>query len=240
MLNDSATDINLQQDDNLRFSHMEIPEPLRGLLGGGWRSFLDLGCGDGGLLLAIEQAGFFDYASQEVHGVDLSANRVARMKQLCPSVHGHVGSVCEPLPIAAGSIDLLASTMVLEHVPDDSKMLAEIARLLAPGGRAYISTVFKKPWAWYYYRANGQWVLDPTHRREYRDEAPVLRALQAAGLAVELSCKTPMWFPVMDFIFRRLRRPGIYAHPLWSKLRALKVPICGYRTWELVCYKPGQ
>jgi SAM-dependent methyltransferase len=234
----NATDPNLDQDDNLRFSHVAIPDLLRELLAEtSWRSFLDMGCGDGGLLYAIQREGFFDYSCQEVHGVDLSVNRIDRMKRLCPPVCAYVGSVCDPLPIEAGSIDLLVSTMVIEHVPDDSKMISEIARLLAPRARAYITTVFKKPWAWYYYRANGQWVLDPTHRREYQDETPVLQALEASGLVVELNRKTPIWFPVMDFIFRRLRKPGIYAHPFWSKLRVLKVPICGYRTWELICRK---
>ncbi|WP_374615141.1 class I SAM-dependent methyltransferase [Sphingorhabdus sp.] len=48
----------------------------------------------------------------------------------------------EPLPIAADSFDLVLLLDVLEHVPDPAYVLAEIRRLLAPGGRLIISLPF--------------------------------------------------------------------------------------------------
>lgn len=48
----------------------------------------------------------------------------------------------EPLPIAADSFDLVLLLDVLEHVPDPTYVLAEIRRLLAPGGRLIISLPF--------------------------------------------------------------------------------------------------
>jgi ubiquinone/menaquinone biosynthesis C-methylase UbiE len=38
----------------------------------------------------------------------------------------------------------VVSTMVMEHVSDEQVYLAEIHRVLRPGGRAYLTTVFKR------------------------------------------------------------------------------------------------
>jgi 2-polyprenyl-3-methyl-5-hydroxy-6-metoxy-1,4-benzoquinol methylase len=65
--------------------------------------------------------------------------------------------------------------MVMEHVPDEDAYLAEIRRLLRPSGRAYVTTVFKTTWAWYFRKRDGESVLDTSHLREYTD----LRAFRA-------------------------------------------------------------
>jgi SAM-dependent methyltransferase len=46
------------------------------------------------------------------------------------------------LPFASGSIDLLICFHVLEHVPDDTRAMRELARVLAPGGLGLIQV----PW----------------------------------------------------------------------------------------------
>jgi len=47
----------------------------------------------------------------------------------------------ESLPIASGSIDLVVSNCVLNHAADKSKVWAEIARVLRPGGRFVVSDI---------------------------------------------------------------------------------------------------
>jgi SAM-dependent methyltransferase len=44
------------------------------------------------------------------------------------------------LPFADGSFDLVLSHAVIEHVADAALYLRECARVLAPGGRVYLST----------------------------------------------------------------------------------------------------
>jgi SAM-dependent methyltransferase len=44
------------------------------------------------------------------------------------------------LPFAAGTFDLVLSHAVIEHVADAPRYLAECRRVLAPGGRCYLST----------------------------------------------------------------------------------------------------
>jgi SAM-dependent methyltransferase len=46
-----------------------------------------------------------------------------------------VNAAGEHLPVAAASFDLILSHEVLEHVADDRQALAEMSRVLRPGGR---------------------------------------------------------------------------------------------------------
>jgi SAM-dependent methyltransferase len=49
------------------------------------------------------------------------------------------------LPLSDASVDAIVLTEVLEHVPDPGDVLAEMARLLAPGGRLIMTTPFVWP-----------------------------------------------------------------------------------------------
>ncbi|MBK5110683.1 MAG: class I SAM-dependent methyltransferase [Thermoleophilia bacterium] len=48
--------------------------------------------------------------------------------------------VAEELPCESASVDLILCTQVLEHVDDPARALAEIHRVLAPGGAVLLST----------------------------------------------------------------------------------------------------
>jgi hypothetical protein len=124
--------------------------------------------------------------------------------------------------------------MVMEHVPDERRYLDEIRRMLRPGGRAYVTTVFKRRWAWYFRKRGGESVLDPSHLREYVD-LPAFEALVLEGgrfrelLACEL---VPLWFPVLDPVLFRL---GSRVPPRAMRLlRWPRVPIPGYFSLEIV------
>lgn len=49
------------------------------------------------------------------------------------------------LPIASNSVDLILSQAVLEHVPDPAKAVAELYRILRPGGRIFAEFAFMQP-----------------------------------------------------------------------------------------------
>jgi 2-polyprenyl-3-methyl-5-hydroxy-6-metoxy-1,4-benzoquinol methylase len=95
---------------------------------------LDIGCGDGrgpdvvrGLV-------------REIVGVDVAvaACKVARQRGLLAVAASLNGS---DLPFAADSFDAVTCLDVIEHLLDPVHVLSEIARLLRPGGHAYVSTV---------------------------------------------------------------------------------------------------
>lgn len=214
----------------------DVPPSLVKLLARPFQTFLDCGCGDGSLLFALRKSGALE--GKDVQAVDLSQKRVALVRQMDPAARVTVDSVESLSTIASASIDVLTSTMVIEHV-DDHAMLRAIARVLKPGAAAYVTTVFKKPFAWYFYRNNkGEWAIDPTHLREYRQEKELFDKLPS-NLRVVEERKTQQWFPVIDFIIKnlRIRNRHILASGPLKNIRKLKVPILGYYVWEIVFQK---
>jgi SAM-dependent methyltransferase len=87
---------------------------------------LDVGCGTGGMVRALLERGY------DARGVDPWALRSG----LDPARHA-VGQA-EAIPVGDGSADALCAFDVLEHA-DDALALAEFARVLAPGGRLFVS-----------------------------------------------------------------------------------------------------
>jgi SAM-dependent methyltransferase len=88
---------------------------------------LDLGCGDGALLDALAARGVGDAI-----GVDLAAGDLARAR-----ARGHrvVRGRAEALPLADGACDLVLCHLALMLMGDLDAVAAEVARVLAPGGR---------------------------------------------------------------------------------------------------------
>ncbi|HEX7049871.1 MAG TPA: class I SAM-dependent methyltransferase [Longimicrobiales bacterium] len=107
---------------------------------------LDVGCGTGALaLVARERVG----ETGRVAGIDPGPRQIARARSKAArrnlSVDFQVG-VVEDLAFPDGSFDVVLSTLMMHHLPDDLKRrgLAEIARVLEPGGRLLIVD-FKRP-----------------------------------------------------------------------------------------------
>jgi SAM-dependent methyltransferase len=99
----------------------------RGLPGG---TGLDLGCGDGKLMrILLDAIG----ASPALVGVDLDPleTRDASASGVYRRVHTVPG---DRIPEPDASFDFAFSNSVLEHIDDIEPVIAEIARLLRPGG----------------------------------------------------------------------------------------------------------
>ena len=217
----------------IHFDIEELPPLLTRWLPAGPLVLADLGCGDGPLFAALSREGLIA-SSRPVYAVDLEAARLARVSHRFPWIRTLVASADAVPDIPDAELDAVISTMVMEHVPDEHAYLAEIQRMLRPGGRAYVTTVFKKPRAWYFRKLDGESVLDTSHRREYTDLDQVRELVASAELRILALERNRMWFPVLDpVLFRvgyRLRsRPR-----LLRGLRAAKVPIPGYYVLELV------
>jgi ubiquinone/menaquinone biosynthesis C-methylase UbiE len=107
---------------------------------------LDVGCGTGTLALdAARRVG----PSGKVAGIDPSAVQIARAQakaaKFGPSVEFQTG-VIEELPFPDASFDVVLSTLMMHHLPAPLKRqgLAEIARVLKPGGRLVIGDFTRK------------------------------------------------------------------------------------------------
>jgi len=221
----------------LHFEASRLPRLLERCLPRGPLALADLGCGDGPLFPALVRDGFIA-PTQPVYAVDLDPKRLARVAERFPWIETVAGPADSVPEIAAGTLDFVCSTMVLEHVPDERPYLDEIRRMLRPSGRAYLTTVFKKPWAWYFRKRDGESVLDTSHLREYTDLDAFVQLLTEGGrfriLALE---RNRLWFPLLDpVLFRIGHRYGRVAErrSLLRVLRALRVPIPGYYSLEVV------
>lgn len=220
----------------LHFEAARLPRILERHLPGGPLALADLGCGDGPLFAALERGGFIG-RTRPVYAVDLAAARLSRVSGRFPWIQTVVASADSVPAIADRSLDFVCSTMVMEHVPDERAYLAEIKRVLHAGGRAYVTTVFKRSWAWYFRKRAGESVLDTSHLREYTDVETVRELVRAAGLReLALECHL-LWFPLLDPLLFRLgsRFDGVSERSrLLRALRAPKVPIPGYYSLELI------
>jgi 2-polyprenyl-3-methyl-5-hydroxy-6-metoxy-1,4-benzoquinol methylase/glycosyltransferase involved in cell wall biosynthesis len=94
------------------------------------RQVLDFGCGTGELARSMAEAGFF------VTAADIAPNMIAKAKEARPC--GVEWVLLQPdetaLPFKTAGFDVIVASSVLEYVDDPAATLAELGRLLAPGG----------------------------------------------------------------------------------------------------------
>lgn len=213
-----------------------VPPLLNRVMSGRTGSALDMGCGDGTLMTLLQDA-FGE--SWDLTGFELSPMRAATARG-----RGHRVELDENarVPFEPASFDLVMSTHVIEHVPDDRAYAAELCRLVKPGGLVYIETPVKLPGAWYF-RRNPQagWVLDPTHVREYRSAQAVNETLVSAGLEIVDEDLTPIVFPLAaaELLARRLLRLPLRKQEQLTGLRAVGVPIPRYRQQAVLAHRPA-
>ena len=98
----------------------------------GFDRVLDLGCGDGQIsrLLAAAGAGF----GTRVVGVDPTWNQI-RVAHERGGGAVYARSEAAELPFADESFDAVVACLVFEHIDDVDGAIAEVARVLSPGGQ---------------------------------------------------------------------------------------------------------
>jgi SAM-dependent methyltransferase len=148
---------------------------------------LDLGCGIGHSFSAL--------APRESVGIDRSAEALAGQDRAT------VVADMRELPFPDGSFASVLAVQSIEHVPDPDRVLAEVVRVLEPGGTAILVTPNRLEFA------RPDEIIDPYHFVEY---APgELRALCAQLFAeVELLglFGSARWRVLVDEELERLER----------------------------------
>jgi ubiquinone/menaquinone biosynthesis C-methylase UbiE len=94
---------------------------------------LEVGCGPGWAS---------EWIAAELGAEVVAVDQSERMVELAQArgVHARVGDV-QALPFADGAFDCAVAAWMLYHVPDLDQGLAELARVLRPGGRLVATTV---------------------------------------------------------------------------------------------------
>jgi ubiquinone/menaquinone biosynthesis C-methylase UbiE len=95
----------------------------------GGKKFIDCGCGTGQYLLAILDQG------ADVYGIEDNIDKVNKFKQEHPDIAERVrnGNI-EAMEFEAETFDFALLNEVLEHVPNETKALKDIYRVLKPDG----------------------------------------------------------------------------------------------------------
>ena len=115
----------------------------RHLTGAG--AVLDVGCGTGWLAEHVVDYTGVDSSVEAVRAATAKGRRVLR------------ADLTEPLPFSDGSFARVVIKDVLEHVDDPAVLVAEVRRVLVPGGLVFASAPDAQRWVW----------NDYTHRRPF-------------------------------------------------------------------------
>ncbi len=102
---------------------------------------VDLGCGTGQLTQRLMRR----FPDADIVGVDVSdgmlSEAAGRLRQIGGDAQPLVRADALQLPFAASSVDLVVCTESFHWYPDQAAALAEIARVLNPGGRLLIASI---------------------------------------------------------------------------------------------------
>ncbi|GAA3988857.1 class I SAM-dependent methyltransferase [Allokutzneria multivorans] len=123
-----------ENETSLMNAHYERPAmlDLAGDVAG--RRVLDAGCGAGPLFAALRERG------ANVSGFDVSAGMLEQARRrLGDDADLKVADLADPLPYADDSFDDVVASLVLHYLEDWAPVLAEVRRVLKPGGRLIVS-----------------------------------------------------------------------------------------------------
>ena len=98
---------------------------------------LDLGCGTGYFYPALRHR----FPDAEYLGLDLAAGMVAYARQRFPQADRWLVGDAEALPLAAGSVDLVFSSLAVQWCYRPELLFAELSRVLRPGGRCVFTSL---------------------------------------------------------------------------------------------------
>ncbi len=105
------------------------------------RSFLDIGCGTGRFLRAMDRRGV---PRSSNYGLELDEAVVGRLRREGYQAFCRRVEVCDEIP--PGKIDLITMFHVIEHVDDPGAVVRQAARWLSPGGVFAVETPNVESW----------------------------------------------------------------------------------------------
>ena len=110
-----------------------------------------------------------------------------------PSVEFRLGNL-ETLPINDGELDVALMVLVLHHVPDPARALAECARVLKPGGRVLIVDMLPHDRAEYQQQMGHVWLGFPEKQMRKLLTGAGFRHARVHSLPADPDAKGPALF----------------------------------------------
>ncbi len=157
--------------DALREAEHVEPYPfsnrMHGYESSAGKRVLDVGCGNGYVLAHYARNG------GKVHGIDLTetALRLSRRRFELAGLEGAFRLTDgEAVPYPDGHFDIVCAMGVLHHIEEPRPMVAEIYRVLKPGGRIILMLYYRYSWK-YIVVLRLKCVFDPRYRGRSLAEA---------------------------------------------------------------------
>ena len=107
-------------------------------------SFLDVGCGDGSFLRAVDEQQRLSARGWTLTGIDFSPHMIELASAL--PYRFERCNLEEGIPFEAGTFDVLFLGEVIEHVYNPDHLLEECRRVLRPGGHIVVTTPNLQAW----------------------------------------------------------------------------------------------
>jgi 2-polyprenyl-3-methyl-5-hydroxy-6-metoxy-1,4-benzoquinol methylase len=154
----------------------------------------DVGCGEGSLLAALHRA----HPGAELAGIEISENAAALARRRFPRAAITVADIAATALVR--TFDLVVSADVIEHIAEDARALANMAAMLAPGGRLVVATLQGRM---------RRFERDIGHQRNYRP-GELAAKVEAAGLTVESTVEWgwPLYSPLYRDLLEALGNRG--------------------------------
>ena len=155
-------------------THYHLPELFASLDGNG-KKLLEIGCGIGVDSIQLAKRGY------QVTAVDLTENALTVARQFAErrgvSIDFRLGNA-EGLDFPDASFDAVYSFGVLHHTPDIERSVAEVHRVLRPGGTAYVMLYHRDSLVNFVHWALRLPYESPTDRK---DHCPVVYTFSRGG-----------------------------------------------------------
>ncbi len=168
---------------------------------------VDLGSGTGYSLPALQALP----RVAQVVAVDLAEGmlRHSRERHPLPGVFHLVGDA-ENLPLKTGSADLVFSSLAIQWCSDNTRLFAEIRRVLKPGGWCALATLLDG--TLHELRQAWERVDQYQHVNEFCRTTDLVRAMQQAGLqvALQLEQQKVLYYDAVTDLTRELKMLGAH------------------------------
>lgn len=107
------------------------------------KKILDLGCGNGNVLVSLQQ-----YKDRELYGLDISEKMIQEAKRRLPDQVQLMVGDSEHLPYEDNSFDIIICNASFHHYTNPEKVMQEIRRVLRNGGNFILGDP-TAPFEWY-------------------------------------------------------------------------------------------